>query len=166
MWEAPREQRYDGQKEKPFIKHIYQVICSIKQLYPCLDLTFQQCPPYDSSSYQPAASYSQWSSWYGPFIIWTGDKGGDGVSIELPLAGLRTNPPNGEADGWLTTSIDSPTRPPLFHLLHLFLIPVACFVPHHSLRPSLGPDHTEQFLQYPFYSFSASFSRINEYLFI
>lgn len=113
----------------------FQVICPIKQLFRCLDLTFQWCPPYDSSSHRPPASYSQWSSRYRPAIIWTGDRGGDRVSIELPLAALRTNPPNGEADGWLTTSIDIllPAGRPLSHLLHLFLIPVACS----ALYPSL-----------------------------
>lgn len=105
---------------------IFHRIRPLKQFFPCLDLTFQQCPPYDSSSHQPLASYSQWSSRYRPAIIWTGDRGGDGVSIELPLVALRTNPPNGEAVCWLTTSIDSPARPPLSHLFHLFLIPVAC----------------------------------------
>lgn len=71
----------------------------IKQGFPGLDVTFQQLPPHESGTHQPAASSSQWSSSYRPFIIWTGDEGGDGVSIELPLAGLRTNPTNGEADG-------------------------------------------------------------------
>lgn len=70
-------------------------------------------PPSDSRSYQPAAGHSRWNGWYRTFIVWTGDRGGDRVSIELPLAGLRTNPPNGEANGWLTTAIDSPARPPL-----------------------------------------------------
>lgn len=84
--------------------------------------TVLRCPPYDSNRHRPAASYSQ----YKPAIISTGDKGGDRVSIELPLTAVRPNPPNGEADGWLTTAIDSPAHLPLSHLLHLFLIPVAC----------------------------------------
>lgn len=111
------------------------MICPIKQLFRCFHLTFQRCPPCDSGSRHPPASYSQWSSRYTPAINWTGDRGADGVSIELPPADLRTNPPNGEADGWLTTSIDipPPAHPPLSHLLHLFLIPVACS----ALYPSL-----------------------------
>lgn len=100
---------------------------NIKQLFPCLNLTFQQCPPYDSSSNQPPASYSQWSGRYRPAIIWTGDRGGDGVSIELPLAALRTNPPNGEADAWLTTSIDSPACLPARLPLTYFISSLCLF---------------------------------------
>lgn len=34
-----------------------------------------------------------------PLLSGQGIEEGTGVSIELPLAALRTNPPNGEADG-------------------------------------------------------------------
>lgn len=98
----------------------------IKQLFHCFDQTFLQCPPYDSGSHQLPASYSQWSSRYRTAIIWTGDRDGVQVSIELPFTAVRTNPPNGDADDWLTTSIDSPAHPPLSHLLYLFPAPVAC----------------------------------------
>lgn len=106
--------------------------------FPSLYRTFHRCPPYDSSSYQPPAFYSQWRSRYRPAIIWTGDRGGDGVSIELPLAALRTNPPNGEANGWLTTSIDSPPAclPAFLPLTSSLLYPCYLFS---SLSFSLCP---------------------------
>lgn len=107
------------------------IACLIMQLFHCFDQTFLQCPPHDSGTHQLPASYTQWSSRYRPAIIWTGDRegwgwGGVQASIDLPFAAMWTNPPNGDADDWLTTSIDSPAHPLLCHLLHLFLIPVAC----------------------------------------
>lgn len=88
-----------------------------------------------------------------------GDGGGDGVSIELPIADSRTNPANGEADGWLTTAIDWPSLPAsLPHRVHLLLIPAARFLLYHcrSAAPR-GPRLDKAACAIPRFVPSASF---------
>lgn len=107
------------------VPHPFQVICPIKKVFLCPHLTFHQCPTHDSSSHQPVAS--QWRSRCRPAIIWTEERGGDGVSIELPW-GLIHQMEKPMAD-WQHPS----TLPPLPHSLHLFLIPITCSALYHSL---------------------------------
>lgn len=184
MPEAPRAEPFNSQKEKPSHQtYLLQTMLPIKQLLcPPPNPSPSPTPPRPAvlppcdiraatagdhrtlvlSCHQ--LSTVSGGAWYRPFYYpdvgwWVWGRGGDGVSIELPLADSRTNPANGEADGWLTTSIDWASLPAsLPHLVHPFLIPAARFLLYHcrSTAPQ-GPSWTKPLVQFPVFVPSASF---------
>lgn len=151
LLEALRVEHFNSQEEKPLINrnnisNKNNFIFFHPRPLPLLPPSDIWAAPSAWLRYLPATSQAQSMARLIQtfYYLDRGDRGGDGVSIELPRAGLRTNPANGEADGWLTTSIDSlacptpPLRPlPLSHLVHPLLIPVARSLLHHCLCAAL-----------------------------